>query len=156
LGRRAADQRGAVLLEVLVAALILSLAVIPLFMGLTAVLISLQKSVPATVAMNLLQDRAEKLKAFGYTYVGPGTLAVGLNLSEDYYDTPFVIFQEVINLPLMTTQTEVNPTSVVRRVVLKAYRRPFALDPTITDRQVPAPGQTPVATWEFLLYAQGI
>ena len=156
LGRRTANQRGAALLEVLVAALLLSLAVIPLFMALTTVLTTMQKSVVSTIATNLLQDRAEKLKAYGYTYVGPGTLAVGLSPSDDYYGTAYVIFQEVVNVQGMTTGTEANSTSIVRKVTLTAYRRPFSLDPTITDRQVPAPGQVPVAKWEFLLYADGI
>lgn len=129
-------QRGAVLLEVLVASVILVLALLPIFCALTATLLVLEKSTLVTVATNLLQDRAEVLKAAGYNLVPQGSLWL-----EKYSGRPFDIYQEV---SLVETMTDSSGTVVVKKVVLVIYRHPYAS------------GGDPVARMEFLLYAGGI
>jgi len=164
LGRRIANQRGAaLLLEVVFGSLLLALALIPVMMGLTAVLISMEKAVHSTLAMNILQDRAEKLKAYGYQYVALGSDVIGDSDLDEYFDTAFVVLQEVINVPRMVVYT-IDPISlvktagpsVVKRVNLTAYRRPafFTYD-VVTKIWTPAAGQEALAKWEFLLYDRG-
>ncbi len=131
------------LLEVVVATFILSLAIVPILMGLTAALLSADRSVAATVATNLLRDRAEKLKAAGWAVVPVGRFV----LDAEYADTAFVVVQQTTQLPNMTTNPDGFGTSLVKKIVLSAYRRPYVDgDP---DNQA-------VAKWEFLLYAEGI
>ena len=163
LGRRIANQRGAaLLLEVVFGSLLLALALIPVMMGLTAVLISMEKAVHSTVAMNILQDRAEKLKAYGYQYVALGSDVIGDSDLDEYFDTAFVVFQEVVNVPRMVSYTvdslgvKTAGPSVVKRVNLTAYRRPasFTYD-VLTKIWTPAAGQEALAKWEFLLYDRG-
>lgn len=164
LGRRIANQRGvALLLEVVLGSLLLALALIPVMMGLTAVLISMEKSVHSNLAMNILEDRAEKLRAYGYQYVALGSEVIGDSDLDEYFDTAFVVLQEVINVPRMVVYT-VDPLtgektagpSVVKRVNLTAYRRPafFTYD-ELTKIWTPAAGQEALAKWEFLLYDRG-
>ena len=164
LRRRIANQRGAaLLLEVVFGSLLLALALIPVMMGLTAVLISMEKAVHSTVAMNILQDRAEKLKAYGYQYVALGSDVIGDSDLDEYFDTAFVVFQEVVNVPRMVSYTvdslgvKTAGPSVVKRVNLTAYRRPasFTYD-EVTKIWTPAAGQEALAKWEFLLYDKGI
>ncbi len=139
------------LLEVVVATFLLALAVIPIFMGLTAVLISMERSVGTTVATNILQDRAEKIKAVGYYGVGVGLETIGDTAIDDYYDTGLVVFQEILFMSSMTSGGEsTNPLG--KKVMLVAYRKPFVEG---ADHR-PAPGGTLLAKWEFILYADGI
>lgn len=126
------------------ATFILSLAIVPVFLGLTAALASMESSVSATIATNLLRDRAEKLKAAGYALVPVGRLV----LDSQYADTAFVIVQQVTQVPNMTTNPDGLGTSLVKKVVLTAYRRPYNdLEPD---------SSRVAAKWEFLLYAEGI
>ena len=155
LGRRTANQRGvALLLEVVLGSLLLALALVPVMMGLTAVLISMEKAVNSTLAMNILQDRAEKLKAYGYQYVAIGSDVIGDTAVDEYFGTAFVVLQEVINVPRMVTNTGV---PVVKKVTLTAYRRPayFTYD-AATKIWTPAADQNVLAKWEFLIYDKGI
>jgi len=139
--QRLLDQSGvAVLVEVMVASLILMLAIVPVFAALTASLLSLEHSVATTMATNLLQDRAEALKAAGYHYVivDPENPVVTL---ENYEGRPFDILQEVTYVEGMVDENEI---SQVKKVILTIYRHPVS------------PDDQPLGKWEFLLYADGI
>jgi len=143
------DERGsAILLEVVVATFLLSLAIIPIFFGLTAVLVSMEQSTGVTAATGHLQDQAELVKAAGYDYIPLGVLIVGDNPGEICYGTPFIIVQQTTQWQLMTTNPDGIGTSVVKKVVLSVYRRPY----TYTDSGT----EVPLARWEFLLYASGV
>jgi hypothetical protein len=146
------NERGAfLLLEVVVATFLLALAVIPIFMGLTAVLMSMEKSVGTTVATSILQDRVEKMKAVGYYGVGIGLDTIGDAPTDNYYQTGLVVFQEILFLSSMTSGgTSTNPLG--KKVILVAYRKPF----TEGADHRPAVGSVAVARWEFILYADGI
>ena len=148
--RHLANEKGMfLLLEVVVATFLLALAVIPIFMGLTAVLISMERSVGTTVATSILQDRVEKVKAVGYYGVGVGLETIGDTDADDYYDTGLIVFQEILFLSNMTSGEE-NPLG--KKVILEAYRKPFVEG---ADHR-PAPGSNFLAKWEFILYADGI
>jgi len=141
LGSRLADERGAaVLVEVAVAALILMLAILPIFAALTASLLSLESSVAVTLATNLLQDRAEVLKAAGYYLVAvdPGN---PVRVLENYEGHPFDILEEV---SFVSTMTGSEGASLVKKVILTIYRHPYQ------------EGDRSLARWEFLLYEGGI
>ena len=120
----------------MVASVILVLALLPIFCALTATLLVLDKAKFVTVATNLLQDRAEVLKAAGYDLVPLGTLWL-----ENYGGRTFDIHQTVT---LVETMTDDVGTAVVKKVILVIYRHPYVSSDKSLGRV------------EFLLYASGI
>lgn len=133
LRRWVGNQKGvAVLLEVVVATLLLSLAIVPIFYGMTAVMLSVDDSLVTTAATNILRHRTETLKTLGYSGVpvgGPDTITIY---------SGFDLVQTVAPVPdMVNTLGE----SVVKKVTLVIYRHPKEANPT------------PITRWEFLLYA---
>lgn len=118
------------------AALLITLAIIPVFGALTASLLALEDSVVITIASNLLQDRSEVLKAAGYDLI-----PVGEQWLADYEGRPFDIRQVVTQVAGMV---DANGVSQVKKVVLTIYRSPRSAS------------DDALGSWEFLVYAQGL
>lgn len=137
--RYVADTRGtALMVEVMVAMAILSLAVLPVFYALTATLIQADRSLLVTVATGLLQDRAEALKAAGFDLVPVGARTLSL-----YLDSTLDLVEEVVLVPAMDNNPYGAGAPMVKRIILTAYRHPYV------------EGADPLVRWEFLIYAVG-
>jgi Tfp pilus assembly protein PilV len=140
LTRHLVDQRGvSLLVEVMVGALLLSLAIIPIFTMLSASLLVLERSKVVTVATHLLQDRSEVIKAAGYSYASVDPLNVTVH--ENYEGFPFDITEQIT---YVSTMADVIGVPQVKKVVLSIYRHPVS------------PSDIPLLKWEFLLYASGV
>lgn len=115
--------------------MILSLAILPVFLGLEAAVLSARRTQLITVATSLLQDRAETIKFQGIYSVGSSTEATYTTTETSYKGTPFTIQIDVSDVLGMTG---------VRKFVLKAFREPVTA------------GALPLATMEFVLYEDGV
>jgi len=124
-----------------VATLILAISIVPVFYALTAVLLSVDESLIVTIATNLLQDRAEALKAGGYD-----NLTLGTRVFTNYDPRPGLAgetaFDLVEEISLVSTMTNSLNEPVVKKVVLTIYRHPLE-------------SNKPLARWEFFVYASG-
>jgi len=127
------------LLEVVVATFLLAVVVVPVFCGIAATALAARQVQMVTEAQQLLQARAEEIKAQGGVTLSEGTIYL-----QTYEGEPFTIEQEVIYTGM--TLNPDNPASacVVKKVVLRAYREPMR------------PGDWPLTFMEFLIYDQGI
>ncbi len=114
---------------------ILSMALLPLFLTLEVTMLSAMRSQAVTMAANLLQGRAETIKFLGIYSVGSGSETTFTVVEPNYKGTPFTLQIDVSDVPGMTG---------VRKFVLKAFREPVAA------------GALPVASLEFVLYEGGL